>query len=641
MADSTARRSPLRDPMARPLLWRLPLVVFVVVGAVGIASIDALLRRDVDREAERHAEQVQALLGTRLRDRASYLRALTLSLGALDEGPARAPSFLPLARELHAAAPEVVSISLVDTLGVVRERLLREAANRQPLMGEEDEPHSFERAIAIATAVRQRRLALTPTITLRDGSSGIMMYDPIVVRGRVIGVVGTGISHDRLFKGTVAAIGHARFTDQVRTAEGEVLARSARWPANPQRVVTRPVSLPDGRRWQLDIAVPRFEPFLPRLLTGLAGIALIALVVAIVLREAARSERLTEHSERLELVSRDLLDANVRLEERAMQVAEANRAKSRFLANVSHELRTPINAIVGYNALVLDGVYGTLADGLRDAHQRIQLASRHLLALVDEVLDLSRIEAGRMTVETGPVDLAAMLDSVASVVEPTAAAKGVHVDVVLGRELPRLTTDGRHLRKVLLNLTTNAVKFTEQGVVTLVARRDPDAPEQRVLLAVEDTGIGIAQADQQRIFEEFEQVLSDARGDSLRRGTGLGLPLARKLTRLIGGDIELESTLGVGSRFIVRVPIDAPAREPVAPAVSRRVASGPDAAPGPTPAPSGPRVSAEEMERAVARTREIVDASEGEEHASATVADASRAARPSPSAGVDAPHAAD
>ena len=286
-----------------------------------------------------------------------------------------------------------------------------------------------------------------------------------------------------------------------------------------------------------------------------------------------------------------------------MQVAEANRAKSRFLANVSHELRTPINAIVGYNALVLEGVYGALSDGLREAHERIRLASRHLLALVDEVLDLSRIEAGRMSFEPGVVDIAALLDGVAAVVEPTAAAKGVHVDVVLGRDLPRLTTDGRHLRKVLLNLASNAVKFTEEGVVTLVARRDPDAPDQRVVLAVEDTGIGIATADQARIFEEFEQVLADARGDSLRRGTGLGLPIARKLSRLMGGDVELESAPGQGSRFVVRIPITAPVAHAVAPG-----AEGVELARRPTPAAPSARVSTEELERAVARSREIVDA---------------------------------
>jgi signal transduction histidine kinase len=589
--------------MAHPLLWRLPLLVFVVIGLVGIGSVDALLRRDVEREAERHAEQVQTLLGARMRDRASYLHALTLSLAALGEGPARAPSFLPLARELHAAAPEVVSVALIDTLGRVRDRLTRESA-AHPMAPETTDATSLERAIAIATAVRKRGLAVTTTVTLRDGGSGVVVYDPIIVRGRVIGLVGTGLSHERLFTGTVAALERDRFSHQIRNSEGAVLARSPNWPTSPQRVVTRDVALPDGRLWQVDITVGRFEPFLPRLLTGLAGLALIALVVAIVLREAARSERLAEHSLRVELVSRDLLDANVRLEERAMQVTEANRAKSRFLANVSHELRTPINAIVGYNSLVLDGVYGAMSEGLHAAHERIRLASRHLLALVDEVLDLSRIESGRMSLEPVSVDVAAMLDSVASVVEPTAAAKGVHVDVVVGRELPRLTTDARHLRKVLLNLASNAVKFTERGVVTLVARRDPEAPASHVILAVEDTGIGIAATDQARIFEEFEQVLTDARGDSLRRGTGLGLPIARKLSRLMGGDVTLESTLGIGSRFVVRIPISAPAHPE--PPTTRH---------SPTPAAAAPaRVSAEAMERAVARTREIVDSPPRDAH---------------------------
>src|SRR3954466_7758972 len=160
MAEVTARRTRLQDPMARPLLWRLPLLVFVVVGILGIVSVDALLRRDVEREAERHAEQVQALLGARLRDRASYLHALTLSLAALGERPTHATSFLPLARELHAAAPEVVSISLIDTLGRVHDRLVRESA-AHPMAPESLETASVERAVAIASATRQRRLVIT------------------------------------------------------------------------------------------------------------------------------------------------------------------------------------------------------------------------------------------------------------------------------------------------------------------------------------------------------------------------------------------------------------------------------------------------------------------------------------------------
>jgi signal transduction histidine kinase len=644
MADSPAWPPRVRDPMARPLLWRLPLAVFVLVGLAGVASIDALLRRDVEREAERHAEQAQALLGAHLQDRASYVHALTLALAALNEGPGRSPSFLPLSRELQGGAREVISIALVDTLGRVQDRLVRQA-DGAVLMPEHREEGSLERAVAVAGAVRQGRMTITPTVTLRDGSAGVIIYDPIVRGGRILGLIGAGIAHQRLLEGAITA--HARFAHRVRDTGGEVITLDARWPTAPQHIVTRAVTLPDGRRWEVDIAVPRFEPFLPRLLTGLAGAALIALVVATVLREAARSERLAEHSLRLELVSRDLLDANVRLEERAGQVVEANRAKSRFLANVSHELRTPINAIVGYNALALEGMYGLLPAPLREAHERVRLASRHLLALVDDVLDLSRIEAGRMSLEPGPVDAGAVLASVAAVVEPTAAAKGVHIDVVLGRDLPRLITDARHLRQILLNLASNAVKFTEQGVITLVARRDPVDPTGRFLLAVEDTGIGISATDQARIFEEFEQVLADARGDSQRRGTGLGLPIARKLAILLGGDVEVDSTPGIGSRFTVRIPIVAPGRDatgaPAAAAPAPSAAS--DASVGtprrlPTPMP---RVTTGELERAVARTRELVDGPTLPDVGSGAQAgaDSARPTRADAASGVDAPDAAD
>lgn len=559
MAEPSAWPPRTRDPMARPLLWRLPLVLFVALGLVGLFRVDALLRRDTERDAERFAEQLQSLVATHLRDRASGLHALSIALAAMGESAGRAPRFLPLARELLGAAPEVATVSLLDTAGKVRDRLVRRQARR-----EREVPYGgrLERAVAVAAALRSGRMTATPTITLSDGSSGIVLYDPIGAGGA--GLVSAGIAHDRLFGRVLAPHLGDRFGYRLRDEVGTTITRHARWAEGGAGTVSRAVELPDGRRWTIDVAVPRAEPFLPRLLSALGGVLLIALVVVSVLREAARSERLREHSLQLELLSRDLLDANVRLEERAGQVAEANRAKSRFLANVSHELRTPINAIVGYNALALDGVYGALPAPMQGAHERIRLASRHLQALVDDVLDLSRIEVGRMALDPVAVDLGAVLRGVAAIVEPTAAAKGLHVDVVLGRDLPRLTTDVRHLKRILLNLTSNAVKFTERGVVTLVARRDPAAPGERVSIAVEDTGVGIAPADQQRIFEEFEQVLVEpgaaARGDSLRRGTGLGLAVVRKLARLLGGDVQVESAPGLGSRFTLVIPIDAPRR---------------------------------------------------------------------------------
>ena len=193
-------------------------------------------------------------------------------------------------------------------------------------------------------------------------------------------------------------------------------------------------------------------------MTWTVGLLLLLLVVFLVLREEARARRFAAHSFDLELMSRDLLDANVRLEDRAQQIAEANRAKSRFLANVSHELRTPLNAIVGYNSLAIDGIYGALPAPLRGAHERIRAAAEHLLALVNDVLDLSKIEVGRMEIDLEVTDIGALLDTVVTVIEPIASAKGLTVDVIIGRDVPRITTDGRHVRQILLNLASNAIK---------------------------------------------------------------------------------------------------------------------------------------------------------------------------------------
>ena len=175
----------------------------------------------------------------------------------------------------------------------------------------------------------------------------------------------------------------------------------------------------------------------------IGGIVLLFIVFLLVLREDARAERIAMHSFNLELVTRDLLDANVRLEERAQQVTEANMAKSRFLANVSHELRTPLNAIVGYDALALSGLYGEITPEQRAAHDRIRTSSEHLLRLVNDVLDLSKIEVGKMEVNVSAVSLEPLLEDVVSIVEPVAEAKGVRIDMVVARDLPAIATDAR------------------------------------------------------------------------------------------------------------------------------------------------------------------------------------------------------
>jgi signal transduction histidine kinase len=335
---------------------------------------------------------------------------------------------------------------------------------------------------------------------------------------------------------------------------GDVIAKSSEFPHRIARKIERPLALPGGHGWTLEVAIESMQPFMARALNWPTGALVILLLAFLALREEARARRFAAYSRDLELLSRDLLDANMRLEEHAQQIAEANRAKSRFLANVSHELRTPLNAIVGYNALALDGMYGDVPAPLRASHQRVQAAADHLLGLVNDVLDLSKIEVGRMDIEVESVDLDSVLDGVATVVEPAADAKGLRIDVVVPRDFPRIETDPRHLRQILLNLIANAIKFTERGAVTIVAK----AYAENITIAVEDTGVGIADTDLDRIFEEFEQVRPSGRGDSMQRGTGLGLAIARKMSRLLGGDVVVTSQLGRGSCFTLTLPYTLP-----------------------------------------------------------------------------------
>ncbi len=591
-----AQSSPASDYAelrVRSLLWRLPLVAVVLIGLIALRYLDRLLEREYANEAQTQAVQTDALLESFLRHRFALIhseRALIATASTRSESRER---FAILAEQIMADAPDMFSLYLLDADGVVTDAVRRGGEQLQsPRANHFDLP---ERAEALDRARAERRPAVTRSITLLGGARGMLVYVPVIRDRRIVGYIGGGLAYQALFNDALAGQLQGRFAYRISDASGDVLAISPNFPRQVSSLVVRTVSFPGGPGWTLGVAIPRFEPLTSRLVTWTVGLLLLLLVVFLVLREEARARRFAAHSFDLELMSRDLLDANVRLEERAQQIAEANRAKSRFLANVSHELRTPLNAIVGYNSLAIDGIYGTLPAPLHGAHERIRAAAEHLLALVNDVLDLSKIEVGRMEVDLETVDIGALLDTVVTVIEPIAAAKGLHVDVILGRALPRITTDARHVRQILLNLASNAIKFTERGSVTLIARRSDIPGDDSVCISVEDTGIGIAPEDLSRIFEEFEQVRPSGRGDSLQRGTGLGLAIAQKLTRLLGGEIVVTSTEGVGSRFMVELPYSAPSLPPVVsdaeasnPPVSDRSGSGrpasgtgeSDAAPG-------------------------------------------------------------
>jgi signal transduction histidine kinase len=555
MAEPSAIDSS-RDLRTRPRLWRLPLVAFVVFGLAFLQQLDRLVVREYRTEAVTQAVQTDALLESFFRQRIATLHSLAALVGSAPSRREAGERFRLLTREIAASSPDVLWLYLLDGTGVVRD--VYPQAGDAPLIASSDHLRSTEQSRSLERAAASRRTSTTGTLRYASGGSGILAYEPIVRADTLAGYVGAAFVYRTLFNNALAGQLQGQFAYRILDEAGRVIALSPNFPSRASQTVVRDVRLTADRRWTLELAIPRFQPLIPRLVMWAVGVLLLLLVIFLVLREQARAERFALHSYNLEILSRDLLDANVRLEERAQQVAEANRAKSRFLANVSHELRTPLNAIVGYNALALDGIYGALTPPLRAAHERIKAAGAHLLGLVDDVLDLSKIEVGRMEVSPEPVDVSAVLESVATVIQPIAAAKDVTVRVGSASDVPQMHTDPRHLRQILLNLASNAIKFTERGSVSITARPDRARPATHVQIAVQDTGIGIAQPDLSRIFDEFEQVRPGGRGDSLERGTGLGLTISRKLARLLGGDVRAESRLGSGSRFTVTLPLEAP-----------------------------------------------------------------------------------
>jgi signal transduction histidine kinase len=237
------------------------------------------------------------------------------------------------------------------------------------------------------------------------------------------------------------------------------------------------------------------------------------------------------------------------IEEKGHQLEIASQHKSQFLANMSHELRTPLNAILGYTELLLDGLYGDLSEKAHGVLERVQTNGKHLLGLINDVLDLAKIEAGQLTLTVEDYSVGAVVQSVAAATEALAKSKGLQLTTEVASGLPMGRGDERRITQVLLNLVGNAIKFTEHGSVKVIAT----ARNGAFRLAVRDTGPGIAEADQARIFEEFQQV--DNSSTRKKGGTGLGLSISRKIVELHGGSISVESEIGQGSTFWVDLPI--------------------------------------------------------------------------------------
>jgi signal transduction histidine kinase len=227
----------------------------------------------------------------------------------------------------------------------------------------------------------------------------------------------------------------------------------------------------------------------------------------------------------------------------------ASQHKSQFLANMSHELRTPLNAILGYTELIVDGIYGQPPERIAEVLGRVEQSGRHLLGLINAVLDLSKMEAGQLQLSLGEYRIKDVVYAVLSALEPLAVEKGLKLEAVVADDLPGGLGDEARLRQVLLNLVGNALKFTETGSVQVSAKVEGG----ELQVAVKDSGPGISEAHRARIFEEFQQ--AEGGTVSQKGGTGLGLSIARRIVELHGGRIGVESTVGEGSTFAFRVPV--------------------------------------------------------------------------------------
>jgi signal transduction histidine kinase/putative methionine-R-sulfoxide reductase with GAF domain len=237
------------------------------------------------------------------------------------------------------------------------------------------------------------------------------------------------------------------------------------------------------------------------------------------------------------------------IEDKSHQIEAASKHKSQFLANMSHELRTPLNAILGYTELILDGIYGDAPEKMGSVLERVQANGKHLLGLINDVLDLSKIEAGQLTLSLADYSLADLVQSVYVAVEPLASQKNLTLTTEIANGLPTGYGDERRLAQVLLNLVGNAIKFTEAGEVAITAAQNNGS----FRVAVRDSGPGVDPAHQTKIFEEFQQV--DNTSTRQKGGSGLGLAISKRIVEMHGGRIVVDSTLGKGATFTIKLPI--------------------------------------------------------------------------------------
>ncbi|MBI4746198.1 MAG: PAS domain S-box protein, partial [Deltaproteobacteria bacterium] len=262
--------------------------------------------------------------------------------------------------------------------------------------------------------------------------------------------------------------------------------------------------------------------------------------------EAARADPEKKVQER----TSELREANVKLVESNIKTKEGDRLKSEFMANMSHELRTPLNAVIGFSEVLLDGIDGEISDVQKIDITHIHDSGVHLLGIINDILDLSKIEAGKMDLVREEVDLNAVIATAASVAKTLIKGKDIMLMTQIDENLPTIIADSKRLKQIILNLLSNAAKFTEEGKISIKAGT---AEEGYLLITVTDTGIGIKEGDMPKVFEKFRQI--DMSSTRNKGGTGLGMAITKKLVEMHGGSIAIDSRVGAGTTFYVKLPL--------------------------------------------------------------------------------------
>jgi PAS domain S-box-containing protein len=375
--------------------------------------------------------------------------------------------------------------------------------------------------------------------------------DPILVTDGVANIILMNDAAERLFHGPQGTMQSYRVSQAVRQNDtkftsfvsdfaltSERTRRERMSLTHPTSSIELPVEVVSGK-----IRNDRGEP-----------IAIVSVLHD--LTQHAENERLYEALKQLnsELEGRiaeataDLAQQNQRLLWQSEELVKGNKLKSDFLASMSHELRTPLNAVIGYSALLIDGIKGALTEGQADYVTRSRAAAQHLLSLINDILDLSKIEAGKMPVYVERVSIPELINDVGQQVEQMVTAKNLTFSAEVSSTCPTVDTDKTKLKQILLNLLSNAAKFTNRGGVRVTVNSTRDS----IVFEVVDTGVGIKPDEIELIWEDFRQ-LDQSRTRSYG-GTGLGLSITRRLTQQLGGEIDVRSVFGQGTTFSVRLP---------------------------------------------------------------------------------------